>query len=62
MLIDEILDYLIIATDGLRNLSIFIILIVVAVYYKKKDLEPDCEKGFSKSFIKFLLFSMFSTF
>ncbi len=57
-----ILDYIRIGTEGLMDLLVFILVIFVAVSIKKKELEPDCKKGFSKFFIVFLTFLMFSVF
>ena len=57
-----ILDYIRIGTEGLMDLLVFILVIFVAVSIKKKELGPDCKKGFSKFFIAFLIFLMFSVF
>ncbi len=62
MSIDELLSYSKVTLDGLMNLLVFILLIVVVVKIMKKELAPGCKKGFSKFFIAFLVFLMFSTF
>ncbi|QEE16287.1 zinc ribbon domain-containing protein [Promethearchaeum syntrophicum] len=58
----EFLDYAIIGILGLMNFLVFILLIVVGVSNFKKALGPDCKKGFSRFFVAFLVFLMFSTF
>jgi hypothetical protein len=56
------LDIVSIAMYWLINFLVFILVIVTAVMTKKKDLEPNCKKGFAKYFIGFLIFLMFATF
>ncbi len=58
----DILSYFKVSTKGLMNFLVFILLIFVAVSHFKKELGPDCEKGFSRFFVAFLAFLMFSTF
>ncbi len=55
-------DILNVSIYGLMNFLVFILLIVTGIKIKKKELEPNCKKGFSKLFITFLIFLMFSTF
>ena len=56
----SIYEILNIVIYGLMIFLLFILLIVVAVKTMKEELRPDCKKGFSKFFIAFLLFIMFS--
>ncbi|MHA1474093.1 MAG: zinc ribbon domain-containing protein [Promethearchaeota archaeon] len=60
--ISEIFYFIKMAMDGLMSFLVFILLIVVAVNNIKKELGPDCKKGFSRFFIAFLFFLMFSPF
>jgi len=55
-------DILNVSIYGLMNFLVFFLLIVSAVKTKETELEPNCKKGFSKFFILFLIFLMFSTF
>ena len=58
----DIYSYFMITTDGLMNILVLVLLIVVINSNLKKELGPDCKKGFSNFFIAFLVFLMFSTF
>ncbi len=58
----DIFSYLEVTFDGLMNLLVFILLIVVIVSNFKKELAPDCKKGFLRFFMAVLFFFMFSTF
>lgn len=62
MSIFEFLSYSKVGTEGIMNFLVFILLIVVIVSNMKKELAPDCKKGFSKFFVAVLVFLMFSTF
>ena len=58
----DIFSYVGIGIEGLVIALILILLIYVGVTTTKKELGPDCKKGFIKFFIAFLLFIMFSKF
>ena len=65
MIIEDIYDIMKIvdiSMNGLMNLLVFILLIVVGVRTLKKELGSDCKKGFSRYFVGFLVFLMISTF
>ena len=58
----EFMSYSKVGIEGLMNFLVFVLLIVVGVSNLKKELGPDCNKGFKRFFVAFLIFSMFSTF
>ncbi len=60
--INSIMEIINIATRGLMVFLVFILIIFMVANISSIDLGPDCNKGFSKFYIIFLSFLMFSKF